>query len=642
MAFDAKLDAFKNLALTQGYDSNEVEAFVQMARASEGAKQEEELYQPQTDPVLQRSLALQGAKDQDEQQALADEISVYQGKGMEWEDLSLGAKSRLIKSGVPAPDKGVSETKDEALGVVDELLGMNTKPITGRLQIGGWMPGSSAQLTKAKYEQLKGLLSLEKRKLLKGSGTISDYESRVLDNAASALNRNLSDKDFRNELEKIKGVLGGPALPETPQGVSFTPGGLDLTKLDGLSFESTRKIKDGGAVDNKLINFLKDSEFLPIAGSIAGGFAGAGVASVGTGAAGAIAGKALQQGLKELDEPEEAELSDHAKVVLTEGLVDAAIGGVTFGLGKAGVLVLKKAIKEPLEAFLPKLVRRGLPTSPTKLLGFKRSFGEDFAKKVVETGIPESVETAFETGKAGLKQASVKLEKILSKAKPVKTSKLVSVLSEVKPENISPNLAAGVQEIDKWIDFVKGYGDEVAASQVNTVKKGLQEAFGASLEVTKGAKKMVAGASRKVRKFIEEFHPEVAGTNKELRFNRLLKDAGEKQMTTEKQKSFWRLSDLVFVASGRIDLGAAVKALDAITHDPLQKARVIKNALEVAQETGDKNWIRNILRLAWRAGVTFTAGETTKEITGENELPSTPQQFQQDPGLGIPQDFFSR
>lgn len=57
-------------------------------------------------------------------------------------------------------------------------------------------------------------------------------------------------------------------------------------------------------VDYKLIKFLADSEFLPFAGSVIGGVSGVGIASVGTGAAGAVAGKAAQQALRELLDPD--------------------------------------------------------------------------------------------------------------------------------------------------------------------------------------------------------------------------------------------------------------------------------------------------------------------------------------------------
>jgi hypothetical protein len=73
-----------------------------------------------------------------------------------------------------------------------------------------------AATAKNQFNQLKGQLSLEKRSLLKGSGAISDFESKMLEQAASSLGRNLNDSEFRKQLLQIKGVFqtatGGQAM----------------------------------------------------------------------------------------------------------------------------------------------------------------------------------------------------------------------------------------------------------------------------------------------------------------------------------------------------------------------------------------------------------------------------------------------
>lgn len=92
------------------------------------------------------------------------------------------------------------------ISVVDDLLNSSLGGITGILQY-SQIPGTKAALSSNLYDQLKGMLSLENRQALKGSGQISDYESRVLEQAASALNRNLSEDQFRLVLQNLKDQL---------------------------------------------------------------------------------------------------------------------------------------------------------------------------------------------------------------------------------------------------------------------------------------------------------------------------------------------------------------------------------------------------------------------------------------------------
>lgn len=94
----------------------------------------------------------------------------------------------------------MSETSTTALRLVNQLLNSNTDAITGAQGLGVITPGSPEQMTINTYNQLKSLLSLENRQLLKGSGAISDYEFRVLEKASSRLGRNLSNEDFKQVL----------------------------------------------------------------------------------------------------------------------------------------------------------------------------------------------------------------------------------------------------------------------------------------------------------------------------------------------------------------------------------------------------------------------------------------------------------
>lgn len=110
-------------------------------------------------------------------------------------------------------------------------------------------------LAKNQYDQLKGQLSLENRKLLKGSGSISDFESRTLEQAATTLSRNLSASDFIDQLVQIQGAL------QNASGMTAT---VDITGPDnitrrGMADRATidEAIKSGGKVhyvNTNLIN----------------------------------------------------------------------------------------------------------------------------------------------------------------------------------------------------------------------------------------------------------------------------------------------------------------------------------------------------------------------------------------------------
>ncbi len=123
------------------------------------------------------------------------------------------------------PGVGASSTSNDVVSVVDSLL---NNPALSRISgsvdqlIGGAF--GKAALAKNQFNQLKGMLSLENRQQLKGSGAISDFEFKVLSQAASALGRNLSDADFKAELIKLKTALQSePATGTTNNGGGGAP-----------------------------------------------------------------------------------------------------------------------------------------------------------------------------------------------------------------------------------------------------------------------------------------------------------------------------------------------------------------------------------------------------------------------------------
>lgn len=69
------------------------------------------------------------------------------------------------------------------------------------------IPGNAAQNVKAIISQVEAKLALDNRAKLKGSGAISDFESKTLQRAASSFNRSLPLTDAQKQLKQIKGVL---------------------------------------------------------------------------------------------------------------------------------------------------------------------------------------------------------------------------------------------------------------------------------------------------------------------------------------------------------------------------------------------------------------------------------------------------
>lgn len=141
--------------------------------------------------------------------------TIYTGTKSAGEGFSLSpGQTRYDAFGNPiatAPDQdkitatqSAGKATQEVLDVVDALIGSDTNAISGLPSATAFIPGTAAQKTKNLYDQLKGMLALQNRQQLKGSGAISDFEAKVLERAASSLGRNLSDADFRATLIQLR------------------------------------------------------------------------------------------------------------------------------------------------------------------------------------------------------------------------------------------------------------------------------------------------------------------------------------------------------------------------------------------------------------------------------------------------------
>lgn len=104
-------------------------------------------------------------------------------------------------------ERSAQQSTSNALGILNSLLSDNNwKAISGPAQ-SAWIPFVGKPEVGNQYNQLKSMLALGARSLLKGSGAISDYEARTLEKSTSALGRNLGESQMEEALRTVRGVL---------------------------------------------------------------------------------------------------------------------------------------------------------------------------------------------------------------------------------------------------------------------------------------------------------------------------------------------------------------------------------------------------------------------------------------------------
>lgn len=146
------------------------------------------------------------------------------------------------------------KAQSAALGgyqLVDEVL--NSGQVENVFGINKWnpfnyIPGKKVQYAKNQVNQIRSMLSLDNREKLKGSGAISDFEAKMLSQAASSLGSNLSNADAIRELKKVRGAFanaaGQPALvkitdPSTGRSITTaaTRDTINQALIDGAKVE---------------------------------------------------------------------------------------------------------------------------------------------------------------------------------------------------------------------------------------------------------------------------------------------------------------------------------------------------------------------------------------------------------------------
>lgn len=145
---------------------------------------------------------------------------------------------------------GTTESKTDALSnlaLVKDIIDLKPGSITGVGQNPLNFLGISNQEAINKFNQLKSSLSLENRQKLKGQGSVSDFEGKMLDRASSALGRNLPNDALTRELNRIKGVFTTAAGLEADVTVT-SPSGEKINSTASRD-EIDKLIAEGNDVD---------------------------------------------------------------------------------------------------------------------------------------------------------------------------------------------------------------------------------------------------------------------------------------------------------------------------------------------------------------------------------------------------------
>lgn len=124
-----------------------------------------------------------------------------------------GVKNQELRNAVMMGLNATRYQNAKTSGNLDSLNTINQMLLNPELEnisgpVGQFTGGffGKAALAKQQYNQITGLLQLAKSGNVQGQGAISDYERKMLKEASSAIDRGLSDEDFRKALVKIRGV----------------------------------------------------------------------------------------------------------------------------------------------------------------------------------------------------------------------------------------------------------------------------------------------------------------------------------------------------------------------------------------------------------------------------------------------------
>lgn len=121
------------------------------------------------------------------------------------------AKQSALDEKKATADTSAKESRDEVRRLAEEIrddpqLSSVIGPMDARTTT--VLPASAG--LESRITRLQKLLALDSRSKLKGSGAISDFEARALEQSVSALNPASGESQFKTELQRIIDTTGGP------------------------------------------------------------------------------------------------------------------------------------------------------------------------------------------------------------------------------------------------------------------------------------------------------------------------------------------------------------------------------------------------------------------------------------------------
>lgn len=117
-------------------------------------------------------------------------------------------KADGIRREKAAAGEAAISTFDRSIQTIDEILADPALPsAVGVKSLTSYLPGSDAQTVKAKIETLKSQSFLNEVEKMKGLGALTEAEGQRLVSAIGSLDRDMPEKAFIAELNKIKGYM---------------------------------------------------------------------------------------------------------------------------------------------------------------------------------------------------------------------------------------------------------------------------------------------------------------------------------------------------------------------------------------------------------------------------------------------------
>lgn len=117
-------------------------------------------------------------------------------------------KADSIRREKAAAGEAAISTFDRSIQTIDEILADPALPsAVGVKSLTSYLPGSDAQTVKAKIETLKSQSFLNEVEKMKGLGALTEAEGQRLVSAIGSLDRDMPEKAFVAELNKIKGYM---------------------------------------------------------------------------------------------------------------------------------------------------------------------------------------------------------------------------------------------------------------------------------------------------------------------------------------------------------------------------------------------------------------------------------------------------